>query len=266
MMTEEEKKKAEETAAAEAEAKAKEKEQADADFEAEIAELSDEDKEVKRAERDALNTDNQPDYKAIAQQEREKREKAEKDSADKAFKLRELKRKKDDDGEDPPDNTDDKPVTGRELQRILDENTQKTERRFMGSRIKEIAKSLADSEEEAEAIVEIHANRTFPPGLSIEEQLEEAHAIANRKRLVSTNSELKRALKSKGTVSRDSAGTHRDATPGVTPKIAPDLEASLKRQQFAFDATSKLWKKKLPSGKYLVKDVRTKPIKTYVIG
>jgi hypothetical protein len=260
-MTEEEKKA--ETARLEAEAKAKE--EADANFEAEIAELSDEEKEAKRAERDALNTDKSTDYKAVAKREREAREKAEKALADKRFKDAERKRKAKEEGGDDNDEDDeeDKPVTSRELQRILAENTQNTEKRIMGSQIKEIANDLADSPEEAEAIIEIHANRTFPSHLSLSEQLEEAHAIANRKKLISTNSELKRALKSKGTSSKDSAGTHRDPMEGTVPKLSAGDTASYKRAGFTYDTTEKVWKKKLPTGKFLVKNPKTK--QTYVV-
>lgn len=258
-----EEQKAAETAKAEAEAKAKEeKEQADADFEAEIADLPDEEKEAKRAERDASNTDNKTDYEAIALAEKQAREKAEKALADKRFKDAERKRKAQEDGDDIDEDDEDKPVTGKELQRILDENTQRTTKLLMGGQIKDIANSLADSPEEAEAIIEIHANRSFPAHLSLQEQLEEAHAIANRKKLVSTNSELKRALKSKGTVSKDSAGTHRDPMSGTAPKMSPNDVASYKRAGFTYDTRDRLWKKKLPTGKFLVKDPITK--QTYV--
>lgn len=257
-MTDEEKKKAEETAKAEAEAKAKEKEQADADFEASLEGLSPEEQELKRAEREALNTDKTPDWKTIAQRERDARIKAQNALADKRFRNADRKRK-DENGDDiEDDDGNDKPVTGRELQRILHENTQQTEKRLAGNRIREVAKDLADSPEEAEAIIEIHANRTFPSHLSIEEQVKEAHAIANLGRWNSTNSELKRALRSKGTASRDVAGTHRDSMESPAPKISSKDAESYKRAGFAFDVKDKLWKKKLPSGKFLIKDPKTK--------
>lgn len=260
-MTEEQKKA--ETARLEAEAKARE--EADADFEAGIADLSDEDKEAKRAERKAPNTDNTTNYKAIAQQEKEAREKAEKALADKRFKDAERKRKaKDDIGadNDDDDEDEDKPLTSRDLQRILAENSQQTKKLLMGSQIKEIVNDLADSPEEAEAIIEIHANRTFPAHLSLTEQLEEAHAIANRKKLVSTNSELRRALKSKGSASNDSASAHRDPMEGTAPRLSAGDTASYKRAGFTFDTKEKIWKKKLPTGKFLIKNPKTK--QTYV--
>lgn len=258
-MTDEEKK----AETARLEALKAEKEQADADFEAEIADLSDEEKEAKRAEKEALNTDNKTDYKEQARKEREAREKAEKALAEQRFKNAQRKRKEEDD-EDDLDDDDNKPVTTKDLQRILAENSQQTEKRLMGTRIKEIATNLADSEEEAEAIIETHSNRTFPSYLTIEEQLEESHAIVNRKKLVSKTSELKRALKSKETASKDTGSAHRDAPQGK-PKVAPDVEASLKRQAFVYDSASKIWKKKLPNGKFLCKDTKVSPIKTFTL-
>jgi len=256
-MTEEEKQA--ETAKAEAEAKAKaDKEIADADFEAGIADLSEEEQEAKRAEKEAQNTDNLTDYKAVALREKEAREKAEKALADRRFKDTERKRKVQEDNEEDPIDDDDKPITSRELQRILTENTQQTEKRLAGSHIKKLANGISTSPEEAEAIIEIHANRTFPAHLSLEEQIEEAHAIANRKKLVSTNSELKRALKSKNTASNDSAGTHRDPMEGTATKLSAGDTASYKRAGFNFDTSDKLWKKKLPSGKTLIKNPKTK--------
>lgn len=262
-MTDEEKKKADDTAKAEADAKAEEKVKADAEFDVSLDGLTDEEKAKKIADKEASHPDKKTDYKAQAQREREAREKAEKALADKRFKDAERRRKAQEAGEQIEDD-EDKPVTGRDLQRILDENTQKTEKRLMGDRIKEFADDLADSPEEAEAIREVHANRTFPSYLSLQEQVQEAHAIVNRARLNSTNSELKRALKSKNTAFNDPSGTHRDPMDSPAPKMAPDMESSLKSGGFTYDSKSKLWKKKLPTGKFLYKDTRTKPVKTWM--
>ncbi len=209
-------------------------------------------------EADATKIDDKIDYKAIADRETEKRIAAEKATADLAFKLRDKKRKVEDVVEDVEEDDDDKPVTKKDLSRIISETTQQTEKRLMGGRIKDIANDLADSTDEAAAIIATHANRTFPSHLSLEEQLEEAHAIVNRKKLVSTNSELKRALKSKGTVSRDGAGTHRDSIESPAPKLSVGDTAAYKRAGFTFDTKDKLWKKKLPTGKTLIKDPKSK--------
>lgn len=257
-MTDEEKKAAE--AEAEAEAKKAEKEAADAEFEATLDGLSDEEKEAKRAERDASNPDNKIDYKAQAQKEREAREKAEQAIAKaKADAARRRKGKDDDAGDDDEDDEDDedKPLTKRELEALLEENSQKTEKRLMAGQIRKCAEDLAESPDEADYIIEIHKNRTFPSHLSIEDQVREAHAIANAPRLRSKNKELARALQGKDSASKDSASSYRDPMSGNAPRQSSADQAAYKRAGFSFDTTSKLWTKKLPNGKTLVKDPKT---------
>lgn len=252
-MTEAEKKA--ETARLAAEAKAKEKEDADASFEDEIADLSEEEQEAKRAERDASNHDNEPDYEAQLEAERARRVSAETALAEKRFKAAERRRKADDDDEEPEDDEDDDtPITKKDLPGILATTRQEAIREVQAERIQEIALDLAENDAHAKLIVEIHKNRTWPSSIPLKEQLEEAAAIANRKKLVSKNKELTRALGSKGTVSRDAAGSHRDPAPSTAPKMDSKDVASYKRAGFAFDATTKLWKKKLPTGKFLIKD------------
>lgn len=223
--------------------------------------------EPSKDDADTKNTDNQPDYKAIALAEREKREKAEKALAEKNFKLRESKRREKVEEVVVEDDIDeDKPITSKELQRILAENTQQTEKRLNKSQIVEFARSLGESQDEIDAIVETHSNRVFPSDMSLTEQVEEAFAIVNRKKLISTNIELKRALLSKTTASTDVATTHRDPMQGTAPKMSPNDTASYKRAGFTFDTKDKVWKKKLPNtaqtGKFLIKDPKSKT--TYI--
>jgi hypothetical protein len=262
-MTEEEKKA--ETAKLAAEAKAKEdKDKADAEFEDSLADLSDEEKEAKRSEREASHNDNKPDYDAELKAERERREKAEAALAEKRFKASERKRKGEVVDDEPPadDEDEDRPLTKKDLASILETERQATIRETQAGRIESIAKELTENPKEAELIVEIHKNRTWPSSIPLREQLEEAHAIANRKRLQSKNKELARAVASKDGVSKDIGGGHRDPLPGSAPKMSSSDEASYKRAGFEYDSAKKLWKKKLPTGKFLYKDARTK--KTYV--
>lgn len=247
-----------------AEAKAKEeKDQADAEFEESLADLSDEEKEAKRAEREASHNDKSPDYDAELKAERERREKAEAALAEKRFKASERKRKGEvEDEETPDDEDDDRPLTKRDLGSILESTRQATLRETQAERIDSIARELTANPKEAELIVEIHKNRTWPSSIPLKEQLEEAHAIANRKRLQSKNKELARAVASKDGVSKDVGGGYRDPLPGSTPKMSSQDEASYKRAGFGYDSAKKLWKKKLPTGKFLYKDARTK--KTFV--
>lgn len=211
------------------------------------------------SEGEAQKSSSQIDYKAIAEQEREARAKAEKALAEKAFKFREEKRKVE---EEEIDEDEDKPLTRKEFLRLQQEQRQQDQKIFLSSQARSIAASMADSEDEVEAIVEVFNNRTFPIHLSLEQQVREARAIVHLPKLEATNSELKRALKSKGTASKDGASAYRDPMPGSAPKISAQDAGSYKKAGFVFDTKDKLWKKKLPTGKYLIKDPRTK--RTYI--
>lgn len=253
--------KAAETAKAEAEAKAQaDKEQADADFEASIADLSDEEKEAKRAEKEADSSSSQIDYDAELKKEREAREKAEKSAAEKDFKLRELKRKQ---GDDKGDLDDDKPLTGKELQAILAEERLQTQKTVQSARAEELAKKYTTNDTELKLILEIHKNRTFPQHLSLEDQIEESYVIANRKKIIGENSELKRALRGKGGVDNNPASTHRDAPVVGEPQLSSADKQALTAVGFVYNGTNRRYEKKLSNGNILVRDSKTR--QTYMV-
>lgn len=210
---------------------------------------------------DSKDDDKKIDWKAKAEEERKARKKAEDALAGKRFKKSEKKRKSEDEDEGDEDEDDeDRPITKRDLRDILSQNNRESN----VGQIKKIAKELTDDPDKAEYLIEIHAGRTFPTGMPLEEQLEEALAIVDRKHNDAKTSELRRALRSKNTSSRDAGGSHRSGQEGFKPKIEKSLEASLKAAGFKFNPTMRIFRKKLPSGKYLNKDTRTKPVKTWV--
>lgn len=249
-MTPEEKKAAE----AKAEAEKAEKEKADADFEASIADLSDEEKEAKRAEKDAGSVE--IDYEAELKKEREARVRAEEDrkKAENALAEKRFKSKQEDEDEDE----DDKPLTKSQLEDLLAREREYSKKEIQAERISEIAKGLTSSPSEASLIIEIHKNRSFPANLSLQEQMEEAFAIANRKKLVSERNEAMRALKNKGNVKNDSAGTHHDGmkTPDSPKETGVDAQA-LKAAGYARNPQTRRWEKKLQNGTLIYRDERT---------
>ena len=248
-MTPEEKAALEATAKEEAEAQAKaDKEAQDAEFEAEIADLSDEEKEAKRATR---NAPQHLDYEAELKREREAREKAEKALADRRFKESEQRRKEKEAGGTGDD--DEKPLTANQLEEILSRERETTQKEVQSLRIYEIAKGLATSEAERNLIVEIHKNRSFPAHLSLEEQLEEAYAIANRKKLIGERNEALRALRGKDGVNKDTATTHRDAPKAGEPKLSPADQQAIKGAGFSWNGTNRRYEKKLSGGRILVR-------------
>jgi hypothetical protein len=245
-MTEEEKQAA---ATAEAEAKAQaEAEKAKAD--AEQAGLTDEEK----AQQEAKNLENQ-DYEARLKAEREAREKAEKALADKRFKEDEAKRR----GESHQDDDEDKPLTRKELQEVLAKERQDSRRLLEATRFEAVAKTLATSDAEAQAIMEVHRNRVFPAHLTIEQQVEESFAIVNSKKLISERNEALRALKNKDTVIKNPASTHQDGMQTPT-KISPQDTQTAKLAGLTWNATSKRFEKKLPNGSMIYQDPQSKKI------
>jgi len=202
------------------------------------------------------------DYQKELEIERKRREDAEKLLADRRYRSKHGKKVDEDNDDDQDDDEDDKPLTRREAAALFEKQRLESQKEGQAERVMEVAMELAESKEEAELIAEIHKNRQFPTYLTVREQVEEAHAIANRKRDASKTSELKRALKAKEGVSKDSAGTYRDGQEGTKPKLTPQDDASYKRAGFAYEPKDKVWKKKLPNGKFLIKDPRTKA--TYI--
>jgi hypothetical protein len=118
---------------------------------------------------------------------------------------------------------------------------------------------LAENPQEAELIREIHKNRVFPEGSSLEDQIQESHAIANYKRIQAKNSELSRKVASQQNASRNTATTHRDPQASVEPDMAPDLKASMKRAGYTYNNQARRYEKKLENGKTLVKEANKPP-------
>lgn len=251
-MTDEEKIAAD-TAKAEADAKAKEdKEKADAEFEAGLEGLSDEEKTAKRAEKEAKdNLDNDIDYDAEIDREI-KRGKPDRKIAKVAFKERDKKRKEggDEGGEDDEVDDADQPLTRREAAVLFE--SEKKERQATDALV--IARTLTANPKAAQLIVEKWKNRSFPPDLSLSEQLEEAYAITFSKKIIGERNEALRALKGKDNVNKDSSTTHREAMPGTQIKIAPQDDAAIKAAGFDFNRTAKRYEKKLSNGDILVKE------------
>jgi hypothetical protein len=238
----------------EAEAKAKADAEAKAKAEADAANAN------ATGDDDKSKSSSTIDYKAIAEAERKKR--ADLEALIAKNKI-DSKRKKQTDVEDDEDaDEDEKPLTRKDINLLIQTERQKIQTEVYGDRIKEIASELSESTDEADAIVEVHKSRTFPSHLTLREQLEEVHAIVNRKRIVSKNAEMARALKSKETASNDAASTYQDPQTGTAPKLSTADASAYKRAGFDYDAKDRVYKKKLPNGNFLIKDPKSKA--TYV--
>lgn len=199
------------------------------------------------------------DYEARLKEERERGR--QEGAADLAFKLRDKKRKGEPEPEDDIDvvEEEDKPITKKELSEILKKNTQETEKRLLSGQISDKVKKFTSNESEAQLIIEIHKNRTFPENLSLDEQLEECYAIANKKRFPALNSEMKRALGSKETKSDDPSGSYREPQKGTgEPKLSSNDSEAYAGVGLVWNAQRGIYWKPIANGKkHFCKDPKT---------
>jgi len=226
--------------------------------ELEKEEVSVENTPTETPEGGAGSSQEQIDYATLLQVEKERAERAERALAEKRFKTAEQSRKREVDDDDKT--IEDRPLTAKELQRILAQERQETQKTFEESRALDIARKYTSSDQEAEAAIMYWKNRVVPTG-NLEEDMRFAIAGLNYTKEVSKNAELARALRSKDNVARNTATTHRDSAPGTSPRMSAGDESAYKQAGFEYDYTGKVWKKKLPNGKILVKDPKTKETK-----
>ena len=134
-------------------------------------------------------------------------------------------------------------MTKREAIEILRENQDQIRKEIRGQEISNKIKKLTSNLTEQELIQEIHKNRIFPDYLSLDEQLEEAYAIANSKKIMAKNEELKRTIKSKETISDDSVLNYEDTQLSDEPKLAPETISMLKETGYKWDGIKRLFVK-----------------------
>lgn len=208
------------------------------------------------------STEEKPDYEAIAKAEKERADALVKKMADDAYKYRRQKPETED-TEDKEDDADEKPLTTKDLKHFESRIVERTKKELDEQRALDIARQNTSSEQEAQAALVYWKNRVVPTG-DLNEDVLFAIAGLNHRKTVAKAAELTRALRSKDTASHDSAATHRDAPEGDAPKLSPAAKQMYEQAGFVYDGKKRLWIKKLPSGKSLVKDPKTK--RTYIAG
>lgn len=200
------------------------------------------------------------DYEAELKAERERANAAEAKLEETRQKAKErMQRKKEGDSEDVDESEADvdKPLTARQLDERFAAERQHTEKQMQAVTIVELAGKLASSDTEKQLIIEIHKNRVFPAGMSLNEQMEEAYVLANKKRFPALLSEAKRAMRSKDTATDSATGTHRDPAPTSEPKVSSAEATALRGAGFVWDGTQRMWKKPLKGGQFLFRDPKT---------
>lgn len=210
----------------------------------EVVEEAEEKEPVEETEeKETVKEEKEIDYDAIVAEE-EKR--ADPKKAKDAFKKREEKRENEEEEE--------KPLTRTEMDKMLKDNRTAVRKEFETDRATEIAKANTSSDEEAKAVIALWKTRIVPTG-NLEEDVLFALGGLDRKKLISKNGELTRALKSKDGANRNSASTHRDAPEGSEPKLSSADAQAYKSAGFVWDGKKGVYKKTLAKGKFLYKKV-----------
>jgi len=222
---------------------AKEEEQADA----EAAEVTEE-KTEETTDEQAQDTDSEIDYDAEIEAER-KRGKPDPNKAKEAFKKREEKRK-----ELETEEEEEKPLTRKDLDSVKEEVRKEL-------KAESIAQTLAGSQKEAELIVAKWKNRSFPSDLSIEDQVQEVYGGMYAKKLIGERTEALRALKGRDNANKSGTGSFQDDKPSTEPKLSPQDAEAIKAAGFGWNGKTRQWEKKLPNGKVLVRDPKTKQVR-----
>lgn len=173
--------------------------------------------------------------------------------ADQEFKKREEKRKE----KEAASGEADKPLTRADFNAALEAD--RKERRTDDALI--LARKMAGSEKEAQLILQKWKNRTFPKNLPLSEQLEETYVITHRKKLLGERNEAMRALHGRDTVTKVGITNQRTAQNAAAPKLPPSEVAILKQSGLTYNNTLKRFEKKLPNGRILIRDNKTKQIK-----
>lgn len=258
-------KKAEEEAKAEETAKA-EKEAQDAEFEESLKDLSDEEKEAKREEqKKALNSKTEPDYKALAEEEKQKAndEKERADAAERAladdrYKASEAKRKVEEGTEEEKE-----PLTKKDYEAGRAKDRQENQKQIQKAQAQTIVEKLTDNADEQEYVLEIHKNRIFPEHLSLQDQLEESHAIANKDKWKGERDEALRKAKGDKGVNDDAAGAHRKppASQAGEPSMSAEDKQMLVNKGWKWNTTNKRYEKTTSSGILLYRDPKTGAVK-----
>ncbi len=199
-------------------------------------------------------------------EEEKKRKKAEVALAEKRFKSKNKPPEKAEDDEEVDDilgiedeEETEEPITESRLEERLARERAENQKLIQAARAEEIAKSITGSEAEKNLTLEIHKNRSWPTYMPLAEQLEEAHLLANKKKIKGTIAELGRAAKGKAGVVDTAATSHQaPPDPGKKPQMAPQDAAEHTRLGYTWNNSTKRLEKNTANGGLIYIDSKTK--------
>lgn len=160
------------------------------------------------------------------------------------------KGEKEEEADEEEEDDDDKPVTRKELRRI--------EKTTLESTALTLARTLAESDKEAQLVVAKWKNRVFPKGMSLDAQVKEAFILAHGKNILGQSEEAKRALLNRRRTNNNSASTYREGASNPSePKLPVAEKRSLELAGFKFNTKTKRYEKKVRGG-LVIRNPKTK--------
>ena len=164
--------------------------------------------------------DQKIDYKTELADEKERREKAE-------AKIIKLKRGKKDQGDDTEQEIE--PVTQDDINKTVDERLEKDRLDAVEDYVESQIELITQNVDEQKLILHHYENSVKKSGYSkrsIRKDLENAYVIANRRKILQQNRELRTSLKQKSSISNTGIGSNQ-----VKPNV---IEGGLSEQDIAF--------------------------------
>lgn len=215
---------------------------------------------------ETTNTENEIDYKAELELERKRAKDAEdaltltRERAQEKSRERRLKRQEAQGEEVTDEEVDDgdAPISANQLQNILAQERQATTKKLQAQEIDLLAEQISSNDDEKALLIEVHKNRTFPSNLTLSEQIEESHLIANKKKILGRNAELTRALRGKDLTTKGAPSVHHDPPKVGEPQLSSADKKALTSSGYEWNSTSRTYDKKMPNGKILRRDSKTK--------
>lgn len=115
-----------------------------------------------------------------------------------------------------------KGLSREEVEKIVEEKTSQSEKRIFRSRAEIMAERLAKSSAERDLILFHYDNSIIPSG-NLEEDIDNAYTLANKKKIQGQISELKQAAMSKKNVIVGDSGAGKPAEIKKVPKYSQDI-------------------------------------------
>lgn len=193
--------------------------------------------EAKETEEESEESSEDIDYKAELEEELRKKDEKLKKAGHKIEELK--KEKKENEYEEMDDDR---------IRKIVREENQSLRKDISRSRIQEHIDNIAKSEDEGKLIMFHYENSIISTG-NVEEDVESAQAIANKKQNKKMMGEAMRALRSQSMKGKDGDSGQRKVYGPGEPEVSKENQQLLSRMKAKWDSKRKGWV--TPSGRFV---------------